>query len=153
MTGSYWLLKSEPGEFSIDDLARAARQTAHWDGVRNYQARNFLRAMRRGEQAFFYHSACKTPAIVGVVRVVREAFADPSAIDPLSPYHDPASTPERTRWLAIDVQLDRALHRPITLTELRRHPALADMELLRRGSRLSVQPVTSAQWSFILAME
>ena len=150
----YWLLKSEPTVFGLADLERAPEQTTSWEGVRNYQARNFLRdGMRRGDQAFFYHSSTANPAIVGVVEVVREGYPDESAFDPASPYYDPARPRDRPRWYRVDVRLVRCLRRPITLAELKRHrEALADFALLRRGNRLSVLLVTAAQWAFVLAL-
>lgn len=151
----YWLLKSEPSTFGFADLERAPEQTTPWEGVRNYQARNFLRdAMRRGDRAFFYHSGTANPAIVGIVEVVRAGYPDETALDPASPYHDPASAPDRPRWYRVDVRLVRPLRRLIALAELKRHrEALADFALLRRGNRLSVLPVTAAQWVFVLALE
>lgn len=152
---NYWLLKSEPSVFGIADLEAAPNQITPWEGVRNYQARNFLRdGLQLGDQAFFYHSSATPPAIVGVVEVVREAYPDATAFDPASPYHDPASTPSNPRWYRVDVRLIRRLQREITLAELKRHQdALSDFALLRRGNRLSVLPVSAAQWAFILALE
>jgi len=152
----YWLLKTEPGTFSIDDLARAPRQTTCWDGVRNYQARNMLRdEMKRGDQAFLYHSSCEVPGIVGIVEVTREGYPDRSAFERDSPYYDPDSDPENPRWYMVDVRLKRRLSRIITLEELRRHAnkALSGMVLLRPGNRLSVMPVDAAHWKFILSLE
>ena len=151
----HWLLKSEPDVFGIDDLAAAPRKTTCWDGVRNYQARNFLREMKRGDQAFFYHSNCAEPAIVGIVSVVKEAYPDHTAFDPRDPHYDPGSTPDKPRWYMVDVKLERKLARPITLAEMRTHAdrELAGFTLLRRGNRLSVLPVSDAHWRFILAME
>lgn len=150
---NYWLMKSEPEVFSIDDLARRPNQTEHWDGVRNYQARNFLRAMRCGDHAFFYHSNCKPPGIAGIVEIVREAYPDSTAWDPKSEYYDPASTSEQPRWYMVDVRLVRKLDRLITLDELKALPALADMPLVQRGNRLSVMLVTAGQWELILSAE
>jgi predicted RNA-binding protein with PUA-like domain len=152
----YWLLKSEPAVFGLADLEIAPGQTTPWEGVRNYQARNFLRdGMRRGDQAFFYHSSTANPAIVGVVEVVREGYPDESAFDSASPYYDPVGSCDRPRWYRVDVRLVRRLRRPVTLVELKRHHShetLADFALLRRGNRLSVLPVTAAQWAFVLAL-
>lgn len=145
----YWLLKSEPTVFSLQDLARAPRKTTSWEGVRNYQARNFLRAMRRGDRCLFYHSNADPPGVAGVVEVVREAYPDPTAWDARSPYHDPRATPDNPVWSMVDVRLVEAFSREIPLDELRTIPALAGMELLRRGSRLSVQPVTAAEFRAI----
>ncbi|CDH46558.1 MAG: EVE domain-containing protein [Candidatus Competibacteraceae bacterium] len=152
---SYWLLKSEPSAFGITDLVAAPNRITPWEGVRNYQARNFLRdGLRVGDQAFFYHSGTAHPAIVGIVEIVRAGYPDETAFDPASPYHDPASTPANPRWYRVDVQLLRALQRPITLAELKQHPtALGEFALLRRFNRLSVLPVTAAQWAFILTLE
>jgi predicted RNA-binding protein with PUA-like domain len=151
---SYWLFKSEPQDFGIDDLANIPRQTEHWDGVRNYQARNMMRdQMRCKDQGFFYHSNTPTPGIVGIVQVVREAYPDFTAFDPKSKYYDPKSDPNKPRWLMVDVKLVRPLERLITLTELRQHAELADLPLLRRGNRLSIIPVTAEQWRFILGLE
>ena len=151
----YWLLKSEPTAFGIADLEAAPNQTTPWEGVRNYQARNYLRDdMRLGDQAFFYHSGTAHPAIVGLVEVVRAGYPDETAFDPASRYHDPASTPAHPRWYRVDVRLVRRLRREVTLAELKRHAeALGDFPLLRRGNRLSVLPVTAAQWTAILALE
>lgn len=152
---NYWLLKSEPHTFGIADLDSAPNQTTSWEGVRNYQARNFLRDdFRLGDQAFFYHSGTAAPAIVGIVEVIREGYPDATALDPVSPYYDPASTPANPRWHRVDVRLVRHLRRTISLAELKRHAAvLGDSALLRRGNRLSVLPVSAAQWAFILALE
>ena len=151
----YWLLKTEPGTFSIDDLAREPRQTACWDGVRNYQARNMLRdEMKRGDLAFLYHSSCEVPGIVGVVEVTKEGYPDPTAFDRNHPHYDPRSTPDKPRWYMVDVKLKRRFSRTITLEELRRHATkeLAGMVLLRPGNRLSVMPVDPAHWKFILSL-
>ena len=152
---NYWLLKSEPCTFGIADLERAPDQTTPWEGVRNYQARNFMRDdFRLGDQAFFYHSGTADPAVVGIVEVVRAGYPDPTAFDPASPYYDSASTPARSRWHRVDVRLVRHLRRAIRLAELKRHSAvLGDFALLRRGNRLSVLPVSAAQWTCILALE
>jgi predicted RNA-binding protein with PUA-like domain len=152
---NYWLLKSEPDTFSIDDLAASPRATTSWDGVRNYQARNMLRdGMKRGDLGFFYHSSCKIPGIVGIVKVVRAGYPDTSAFDKRSPYFDAGSSPEEPRWYSVDVRLERRIEPLITLDELRGHAddALQDMVLLRRGNRLSVTPVTSDEWKFILGL-
>ncbi len=145
----YWLIKSEPDVFSIQDLARAKGRTTAWEGVRNYQARNFLRAMRQGDRALFYHSNAAPPAVAGIVEVVREAYPDATAWDPKSDYHDPKATPDNPIWSMVDVRLVGIFPQSIALEELRGVKALADMELLRRGSRLSVQPVTASQFRTI----
>lgn len=148
----YWLVKTEPETFSIHDLAAAPGQTTCWDGVRNYQARNFLRDdMKCGDRVLIYHSNADPPCLVGVARVVRESYPDASAWDPRSPYHDAASTPEAPRWFMVDLQLEEILPRALPLSELRGLRALARMELLRRGSRLSVQPVRASEFTAILA--
>jgi predicted RNA-binding protein with PUA-like domain len=150
----HWLLKSEPAVFGIEDLARRPDQTEPWDGVRNYQARNLLRdEMQVGDQAFFCHSSCEVPGIVGIVEVARAGYPDASAFDPASPYHDPAADPARPRWYSVDVRLRRRLRRTIPLSELRRQPELTGLALLRRGNRLSVMPVSPAEWECILALE
>ncbi len=152
---NYWLMKSEPDAFSIDDLARAPRRTSHWDGVRNYQARNMMRDdMKRGDRVFFYHSNCAEPGIVGIARVARQAYPDHTAFDPEDAHFDPKSDPDNPRWFMVDVAFVRKFARNITLSELRQHVdgALADMPLLRRGNRLSVMPVTESQWQFILGL-
>lgn len=151
---NHWLLKSEPDTFSIADLARRPGRTEHWDGVRNYQARNYLRdGMRRGDLAFFYHSSCAVPGIAGIVEIVREGYPDFTAFDPGHPHYDPGSTPDKPRWYMVDVRLRRRFKHVISLQELKACPALAGMRLLARGNRLSVLPVTAAEWSAILALE
>jgi predicted RNA-binding protein with PUA-like domain len=152
---NHWLIKSEPGSFSIEHLAKARDATTSWNGVRNYQARNFLRDMKAGDQAFFYHSSCEVPAVVGIVEVTRGAYPDPSAFDPKDDHYDPDSDRAKPRWYMVDVRLVRRLKRMITLEELRPHARakLSDFELLKRGSRLSVMPVSARSWSFILSLE
>jgi predicted RNA-binding protein with PUA-like domain len=152
---AYWLMKSEPASFSIDDLAARPKQTEPWDGVRNYQARNFIRdRMRVGERAFFYHSSCAQPGIVGIVRIVSPAYPDPTQFDARHPHYDPASRREPPRWFAVDVQLERKLRRPLTLAELRNHEKrLRGLRLLAPGNRLSVMPVSPEHWDYLLALE
>lgn len=152
---SYWLLKSEPEVFGIDDLRASPRKTTCWDGVRNYQARNFLRAMQVGDRAFFYHSNCAEPGIVGIVAIVREAYADATAFDRRDPHYDPKSDRQHPTWYMVDVKLERKLERTISLTELkaRANGALAGLLLLRRGNRLSVLPVDERHWNHIVALE
>jgi len=151
---NYWLFKSEPGEFGISDLMRRTGRTEHWDGVRNYQARNYMRdEMRKGDLAFFYHSNCTNPGIVGIVRVVREAYPDLTALDPSSKYYDAGTNLSKPRWFMVDVQFVREMNRVITLAEMKECSELDGMPLLRRGSRLSVTPVTEEQWRFILGLE
>lgn len=149
---AHWLMKSEPDTFSIDDLAERGREP--WDGVRNYQARNFMRdGMRVGDGVFFYHSNCAEPGIVGLAEVVSDAYPDPSQFDPKSDYFDPGASRDNPRWMLVDVGFVRRLKRTITLRELQALPALAEMPLVRKGNRLSVMPVTAAEWKTILALE
>jgi predicted RNA-binding protein with PUA-like domain len=151
---NYWLMKTEPSVYGIDHLAAEPNRTDHWDGVRNYQARNMMRdQMKLGDQVFLYHSNCKEPGIVGIMEVVREGYPDHTAWDPESRYHDPKSTPDNPRWFMVDVKLVRPTRRTIPLTELKRFPELEDMPLVRKGNRLSVMPVTAEQWDFILGIE
>ncbi|PNW75076.1 hypothetical protein CHLRE_12g497650v5 [Chlamydomonas reinhardtii] len=153
----YYLMKSEPEEFSLDDLEAKPESIGHWEGVRNAQARNIMRGMRLGDEALFYHSSCKVPAAVGVVRVVREAYPDHFAFDKKSKYYDERSTPDNPKWWMVDVQLVRRLARPVTLAELRAEGAkagspVASMVLINK-SRLSVQPVTEEQWNVVMQLE
>lgn len=149
----YWLFKSEPDTFSFDDLLKEKEQTAHWDGVRNYQARNFLRdQIQLGDGVLFYHSSCATPAVVGTATVVRTGYPDHTQFDPKSKYHDPKSNPDDPRWFMVDVKADKALSSPVTLAEMREVEALAGMKLLQRGMRLSIQPVEKPEWDVILKM-
>jgi predicted RNA-binding protein with PUA-like domain len=150
---SYWLFKSEPSCFSYDDLERRPAQTEHWDGVRNYQARNYLRDEAQvGDGVLFYHSNIPEPAVVGIARVVRGGYPDFTARDPLGEHFDPKSTQGSPIWDMVDVRAVRRLSRPVTLAELRAHPLLAGMVLLSR-SRLSVQPVTKEEWEIILGID
>lgn len=153
---NYWLMKSEPDVFGIDDLAKARGKTDCWDGVRNYQARNMMRdQMRHGDLAFFYHSNCPEPGIVGIMKIEREGYPDHTAFDPNDPHFDPKSDPENPRWYMVDVRFLRKFTRTIPLAELKSHAdsKLKGMQLLRRGNRLSVMPVTKKQWNFILSLE
>ena len=150
---AHWLMKTEPATFGLAHLKQRKNQTEHWDGVRNFQARNFMREMRRGDEAFFYHSSCAVPGIAAIVEIVREAYPDFSAWDPESPYHDPRSTPEKPYWYMVDVRLKRELAQPITLATLKQQKALAGMRLLARGNRLSVMPISAQEWRAILALE
>ena len=151
MTRQYWLMKSEPSECSIDDLARAPRRTLPWVGVRNYQARNFMRdAMRVGDGVLFYHSSCPQPGIAGRAEVSRLAYPDATQFDAKSKYSDPKSDRAAPRWLNVDVTL-RAKTRLVTLAELRSHPELSAMRVLQCGNRLSITPVGEAEWRFICA--
>jgi predicted RNA-binding protein with PUA-like domain len=150
---NYWLLKSEPASFSIDDLARAPRQTTFWSGVRNYQARNLLRdELSVGDGVIFYHSNAKPPGAVGLAEVVRAGYPDPTQFEATSEYFDPAATPDAPRWYVVDVRLQERFVRDVSLDEMRTTPALDDMVLLRRGSRLSVQPVSPGEWKAIVAL-
>ena len=149
---AYWLMKSEPDAYSIDDLERDDRDM--WDGIRNYQARNMMRdEMRVGDKVFFYHSNCKEPGIVGVMKVASKPYPDPTQFDPESKYCDPKSNEEDPRWMLVDVEFVRKLSRTITLAELKAHPGLDGMILLRRGNRLSIMPVDKAHWDLILGLE
>ena len=151
---NHWLMKSEPGEFSIDDLKARPSKTEPWDGVRNYQARNMMRdEMKAGDLAFFYHSACDEPGIVGIVKITGKAYPDPTAFDPEDKHFDPKSDPATPRWYLVDVKFVRKLKRTISLAELKTHDALAGMVLLRRGNRLSIMPVSKADWDYILSLE
>lgn len=149
---SYWLLKSEPSVFSIDDLSQSARQTTCWEGVRNYQARNFMRTMVMGDQAFFYHSNADPPSIVGIVKIVRAAYPDHFSWDSQSKYFDKKSSPDNTAWSMVDVKFVKKFSAPLSLENLRTVKGLEDMELLRKGSRLSVQPVREREWKIILKL-
>ncbi len=145
-------MKSEPESFSIDDLARAKKQTTSWDGVRNYQARNFMRAMQIGDQVFFYHSNANPPCIVGLAEIVKTAYPDHTALDPRDHHYDPKATPENPIWEMVDIKLVRKFAVPLALDDLRQVRGLEKMELLRKGSRLSVQPVSAAEWKRVLAL-
>jgi predicted RNA-binding protein with PUA-like domain len=151
----YWLMKSEPETFGIDDLAKAPRKRTGWDGVRNFQVRNMLRdEMKKGDLALFWHSSCEVPGAYGIVKIVKEGYADPSALDPRHRYHDPDSDPAEPRWYAVDVELVRRFEKPITLATLKANAGkLGDMLVLRRGNRLSITPVTAEQWRRVLALE
>ena len=146
----YWLMKSEPDELSVHDLQRLGK--ARWDGVRNYQARNFLRAMAPGDQFFFYHSSCPQPGIAGIGRIASAAYPDPTALDPHSPYHDPKASAEKNPWSALDVEFVEAFAEVLALPQLKNNPLLAELALVQRGSRVSVMPVGEAEWAAILAM-
>lgn len=148
----YWLFKSEPGEYSIDDLKRD--KVTHWDGVRNYQARNMMRdQMRKGDLGFLYHSNCAEPGITGLLTIVREGYPDHTAFDSADPHFDPKSDPESPRWYMVDVRYKRRLKRVIPLRELKTHAELSGFALVRKGNRLSVMPVSEEEWKFILGLE
>jgi predicted RNA-binding protein with PUA-like domain len=153
---SHWLMKTEPSTFGIDHLAKAPKKTTGWDGVRNFQARNMLRdEMKRGDEAFLYHSSTEVPGIVGIIEIVKEGYPDPTAFERGHHHYDPDSDPANPRWFMVDVRLKRKFSRSVTLEELRTHAKkqLKDMVLLRRGNRLSITPVSDAEWRFILALE
>lgn len=147
----YWLMKSEPNEFSIDDLQRVTVEP--WDGVRNYQARNFIRdQMALGDRAFFYHSSCQTPAIVGIMEIAGAAYPDPTAFMPQNAHYDAKSDPRNPTWMLVEVKFVSKLKHPVTLQRLKQEPALADMQLLKRGNRLSVFPVEARHWRRIMQL-
>jgi len=151
-TVAYWLMKSEPDVYSIDDLERDGREM--WDSIRNYQARNMMRDdMRIGDEIFFYHSNCKEPAVVGVMKVASEPYPDPVQFDSTSKYFDPKSSKDNPRWILVDVEFVRKLDKPITLAEIKAHPSLDDMILTRRGNRLSIMPIDKEHWDLILTLE
>ena len=150
---NYWLFKSEPDVFSIDDLASAPKKTTHWDGVRNFQARNFLRdSIKSGDQVFFYHSNSDPSAIAGIAEVVKEGYPDFTAFDPANPHYDPKSKKAEPTWFMVDVKFKEKFDRPLDLTELKTVPALKNMALLQKGSRLSIQPVTETEWKSVVAL-
>ena len=149
----YWLMKSEPDAFSIDDLMQKPRKTQHWDGVRNYQARNMMRdEMRKGDQVFFYHSSCKEPGIAGIAEVVKEAYPDFTAADPESKYYDPKHNADNPRWFMVDIRFRCKFDHVISLKQLKSYHSLADLRLLARGNRLSIMPVSKKHWDFILKL-
>jgi len=149
----YWLMKSEPDVFGIDDLYRQKRKTDHWDGIRNYQARNFMRdGMKKGDLAFFYHSSCEQPGIVGIMEIIKQAYPDHTQFDPEEKYFDPKSTPDNPRWLMVDVKFKEKFGQVITLKELKANPRLEGMRLLQKGNRLSIMPVTKTEWNIINRM-
>jgi len=151
---NYWLMKSEPDTFGINDLINRPDQTEHWDGVRNYQARNMMRdEMKLGDQVFFYHSNCELPGIVGIMEIVKEGYPDFLAFDPDDPHFDPKSDPQNPRWMMVDVKFVKTLCRTLSLKELKPHEQLADLALVRRGNRLSIMPVSKDQWDYILSLE
>ena len=152
---NYWLIKSEPDAFSIDDLKNFPGKRDHWDGIRNYQARNFMRDdMQKGDQVLFYHSNCKEPGIVGIAEIVSGAYPDHTAFDANEKYFDPKSDPENPRWLMVDIRYKRKTRRLISLAELKSHAGqFEDFALVRRGNRLSIMPVSKAHWDFIISLE
>ncbi len=152
---NYWLMKSEPDVFGIEHLKSRPKQTEPWDGIRNYQARNFIRdEMKKGDRAFFYHSNCAEPGIVGIVEIASDAYPDPTQFDAGSKYFDAGSKPEDPRWLLVDVRFERELARNVSLQEMKaRAEEFGDFRLLARGNRLSILPLTEAQWNKVLEME
>lgn len=148
----YWLVKSEPGDFSFDDLWKAPKKTTFWDGVRNYQARNILRdEMKKGDLVFFYHSSCPEPGVAGIAEVVREGYPDHTAFDPKDPHYDPNSKRESPSWYMVDLKAVERFPRIVPLAELRNNPELEGMTLLQKGSRLSVQKVSATEWNAVVA--
>ncbi len=153
MARGFWLMKTEPGAFSWGDLLKEPGQTTPWDGVRNYQARNFLRdQIKVGDGVLFYHSSTDPPAVVGTAEVVKSGYPDPIQFDRKSKYHDPKSHRDNPRWFVVDIKADKAFKRPVTLKEMREKPGLEKMKLIQRGMRLSVQPVTAAEWKIVTKM-
>ncbi len=152
---AYWLMKSEPDAFGIEDLQSRPAKTEPWDGVRNYQARNFMRDdMKKGDEIFFYHSNCKVPGIVGIATVASTPYPDPTQFDPDSDYFDPKSDPDDPRWILVDVKYKRRLKRILSLAEIKDHAeALGDFALVRKGNRLSIMPVSAEQWDYLLGLE
>ena len=151
---NYWLMKSEPDVFGIQDLYQRPNQTEPWDGVRNYQARNMMRdAMKLGDQVFFYHSNCDEPGIVGIMEIAKEGYPDHTAFDPDDHHFDPKSDPANPRWIMVDVKFVRQFSRTIGLKELKARPELVSMAVVRPGNRLSVMPVSAEEWAFILGLE
>ncbi len=147
-------MKSEPDAFGINDLYKKPNQTEHWDGVRNYQARNMMRdAMKLGDQVFFYHSNCEQPGIVGIMEVVKEGYPDFTAFDPDDAHFDPKSDPDKPRWMMVDVRFVKTLSRTISLRELKARQELVNMAVVRPGNRLSIMPVSADEWQFILGLE
>jgi predicted RNA-binding protein with PUA-like domain len=149
----YWLFKSEPNAYSFSDLLNEPDQTAEWDGVRNYQVRNFMRdEMKAGDGVLFYHSSTNPMAVVGTATIVREAYPDSTAWDSNSEHPDPRSTPDNPVWLMVDIKADKEFARPVTLPEVKQNPKLKEMLLVRKGMRLSIQPVTREEWDEVIAM-
>ena len=150
---NYWLFKSEPDAFGIDDLAALPGKKDHWDGIRNYQARNMIRDdIKKGDLGFFYHSSCPVPGIVGLVTITRESYPDHTAFDAKEKYFDSKSDPENPRWFMVDVKLKKKFREIITLEELKNRKPLRDMQLLKRGNRLSILPIKKKEWDYINKM-
>jgi len=148
----YWLMKTEPTVFSFDDLKKKPRSTDHWEGVRNYQARNYLKEMKKSDRMLFYHSNCEEPGIVGIAEITAEAYPDFFSWDPKSRYYDPKSTPENPRWYMVDVTWEKAFKKTVTLKDLKSDPKLRNMKVLQKGQRLSVMPVTKEEFKLVSAM-
>ena len=150
----YWLFKSEPTAYSFADLQAEEDQTAEWDGVRNYQVRNYMRDdMKVGDGVLFYHSSAKPLAVVGTARIVREAYADSTALDPAEKHYDAKSSPDNPIWLMVDIKAEQEFKRPVTLDEIKQNPRLQNMLVIRRGMRLSIQPVTQEEWDEVVGMD
>lgn len=150
---NYWLLKSEPTAYSIDDLQKEKNKTTCWDGVRNYQARNFMRdVMKKGDQAFFYHSNCEEPGIVGIVTIVRESYPDFTAWDPKNHHYDPKSLPANPIWMMADIKFQEKFPQIVSLAKLRQNPLLKDLLILKKGNRLSITPISKKHWGVIISM-
>ena len=153
MAKNYWLFKAEPHVYGIDHLAAAPDKTGRWDGIRNYQARNFLRdQVALNDEVFIYHSSCKKVGIVGTAKVVKTAYPDPTQFNPESDYYDPKSTPENPRWVSVDIKLTKVFSRLISLAEIKAQPQLENMVLVKQ-SRLSTQPVTAEEWKLIIDLQ
>ena len=149
---NYWLVKSEPNCFSIDDLIHSPLKITSWDGVRNYQARNFMKNMQLNDKVFFYHSNCKFPGIVGLTKVVKTAYPDHTSWDPENEHYDPKSLPSQPRWYMVDLKYEKKFSEAIRLQELYQYPELENLALVKKGNRLSVMPVEKGQWEFILSL-
>ena len=149
---NYWLFKSEPDEYSLTDLKQEPGQVGRWDGIRNYQARNFLRdKVQEGDGVLFYHSACKVPAVAGTAKVARAAYPDPAQFNPESKYYDPKATADAPRWFCVDIQWQSEFAHPVSLKDIKQNPALAEMVLVKQG-RLSIQPVTAEEWNTLIKL-
>lgn len=148
----YWIMKSEPSVFGIDHLIKKPNQIEPWDGVRNYQARNFIRTMRQNDYAFFYHSNCLVPGIVGIIKIITDPYPDSTAFDPESRYFDHKSTPLNPRWFRVDVKFERKFDCTTSLSSLKQNPLLKDILLTRKGNRLSITPLNKNEWEAILHM-
>ncbi|MDR3625429.1 MAG: EVE domain-containing protein [Ignavibacteriaceae bacterium] len=154
MAKKYWLVKSEPEVFSIEDLKKSKNQTAYWDGVRNYQARNYLRdEIKKGDGVFFYYSNSDPMGIFGICEVVKEGYPDHTQFDPDSNHYFPSASPDKPIWFMVDIKLVKIFKKPVTLTDIKNNPKLRDMKLIQKGNRLSVMPVTNGEWGEIIRME